>query len=70
MNERPGLSDRAIQFVAENKIRAAQDAGEFANLPGLGKPLPLLDEPYHPLWWIARKMESEELRSDHNPFEL
>ena len=32
---RPMLSDRAIQIVAENKVRAAIDAGEFDNLPGL-----------------------------------
>ena len=49
------LSDRAIQIVAENKIRAAIEAGEFDNLPGYGKPAAICDEPYDPHWWIRRK---------------
>jgi hypothetical protein len=32
----PAFSDRALAIVAENKTRAAIDAGEFNNLPGLG----------------------------------
>jgi hypothetical protein len=44
------LSDRAIQIVAENKIRAAIEAGEFDNLPGLGQPAAIFDEPYDPHW--------------------
>lgn len=45
-------SERAMQIVAENKLRAAIEAGEFDNLPGLGKPSPLIDEPYDPFWWL------------------
>ncbi len=55
------FSDRAIQFVAENKIRAAIDAGEFDNLPGFGQPSPLIDEPYDPFWWIRSKLRDEHL---------
>jgi hypothetical protein len=33
-----------IQRIAEDRIRAAQEEGEFDNLPGNGKPLPLEDE--------------------------
>jgi hypothetical protein len=55
------LSERAIGIVAENKIRAAIEAGEFDNLPGLGKPSPLIDEPYDPLWWVRRKLKDEQL---------
>lgn len=29
----------AIQIIAENRIREAQQNGEFDNLPGMGKPL-------------------------------
>ena len=48
------LSDRAIQIIADNKIRAAIEAGEFDNLPGLGRPAAIFDEPYDPYWWIRR----------------
>jgi hypothetical protein len=58
------LSDRAIQIVAENKIRAAIEAGEFDNLPGLGQPAAIFDEPYDPHWWIRRKLQLEELRNE------
>jgi DnaJ homologue, subfamily C, member 28, conserved domain len=59
--DRPVLTERVIQIVAENKIRAAIDAGEFDNLPGFGKPCPLIDEPYDPHWWIRRKLKNEQL---------
>ena len=62
-SDRPVLSDRALAIVAENKIRAAMDAGEFDNLPGLGQPSPLIDEPYDPHWWIRRKLKDEGLAS-------
>jgi hypothetical protein len=55
------LSERAIAIVAENKLRAAIEAGEFDNLPGLGKPSPLIDEPYDPLWWVRAKLKAEQL---------
>ncbi len=55
------FSDRALAVVAENKIRAAIDAGEFDNLPGLGQPSAIIDEPYDPHWWIRRKLKLEEL---------
>jgi len=57
-------SERAIQLVADSKIRAAIEAGEFDNLPGFGKPSPLIDEPYDPLWWVRRKLRQEELPAD------
>lgn len=34
--------------LAEKAIREAQERGEFDNLPGAGKPLPLEDEPFVP----------------------
>ncbi len=61
MSNRPLLSDRAIQMVAEDKIRAAIAAGEFDRLPGFGKPASIIDEPYDPNWWIRRKLRLEEL---------
>jgi len=35
----------AFERLAEEKIRAAIAAGEFANLPGKGKPLDLAEPP-------------------------
>jgi hypothetical protein len=55
------LTDRVIQIVAENRIQAAIEAGEFDNLPGLGKPAAICDEPYDPCWWIRRKLKRESL---------
>jgi hypothetical protein len=55
------FSERALAIVAENKIRAAIDAGEFDNLPGLGQPSAIIDEPYDPHWWIRRKLKLEKL---------
>jgi len=60
-NERPFISDRVIENVAENRIRAAIDAGEFDNLPGFGRPSPLIEEPYDSNWWIRRKLRREQL---------
>jgi hypothetical protein len=55
------LTERAIQIIADNKILAAIEAGEFDNLPGLGKPCDLIDAPYDPHWWIRSKMKQEQL---------
>jgi hypothetical protein len=62
-DDRIPFSDRAIQIVAENKIRAAIEAGEFDNLPAFGKPAAICDEPYDPFWWIRRKLQREQLTS-------
>jgi hypothetical protein len=63
-NQHAQLTDRAIQIIAENKIRAAIEAGEFDHLPGIGKPAAIFDEPYDPLWWIRRKLRHEQLRAE------
>jgi hypothetical protein len=65
--DRPMLSERAIQIIAENKIRAAIEAGEFDNLPGLGQPAAIFDEPYDPHWWIRRKLKREALQKLFSP---
>ena len=62
MSSQGPLSERAIQIIADNKIRAVIEAGEFDNLPGLGKPAAIFDEPYDPHWWIRRKLEREQLQ--------
>jgi DnaJ homologue, subfamily C, member 28, conserved domain len=55
------FSDRAFAIVSVNKIRAAIEAGEFDNLPGLGRPAAIIDEPYDPHWWIRRKLKLEDM---------
>ena len=61
MDHAPTFSARAIALVADNKIRAAIDAGEFDNLSGFGQPSPLIDEPYDPFWWVRAKLRAEQL---------
>jgi hypothetical protein len=38
----------ALSIIAEEKIREAMARGEFDNLPGAGRPLPLDDDPMIP----------------------
>jgi DnaJ-like protein len=51
----------AWTIIAEQLIRAAQDEGKFDNLPGFGKPIPGIDDPYDELWWIKAKLKREQL---------
>jgi DnaJ-like protein len=45
----------------ETQIRDAMERGEFANLPGAGKPIPDIDEPHDDLWWIRQKLRRENV---------
>ena len=45
----------------EQQIREARERGVFDHLPGAGKPLPDLDDPPDPLWWVKRKLRDEKL---------
>ena len=56
---RPGM-DR-LESLVEQRIREAQERGEFDNLPGAGKPLPVLDEPDDPDWWVKQMIRREGL---------
>jgi hypothetical protein len=62
MTERkPG--DVPVGNWVDQLIRAAQERGEFDDLPGAGKPLPdtgPLDED----WWVRQKIRSENLPAD------
>jgi hypothetical protein len=51
----------AWHLLAEERIRAAQAAGAFDQLPGLGLPIPGIDEPHDELWWVKQKMRLEQL---------
>ncbi len=45
----------------EEQIQRAQQEGEFDRLEGKGKPIPGIEAPYDPLWWIKRLLEREKL---------
>lgn len=71
MNRSSAIPSSAVERIAEIRIRAALEAGEMDGLPGLGKPIPGIDEPYDPLWWVkswmtrnglAEAMGREEIR--------
>lgn len=44
----------------DRQIREAWERGEFDNLPGAGKPIPGIDQPYDEMWWVKKKLASEE----------
>ena len=50
----PVAFERAIRHIAEQRIQDAAEAGAFDNLPGKGKPLADVDEPYDENWWIRK----------------
>lgn len=58
MTERkpPGVD---FESWIDRQVREAEARGEFANLPGKGKPLPSEDAPYDEMWWVKRKMREE-----------
>ncbi|WP_326597016.1 J-domain-containing protein [Streptomyces sp. NBC_01803] len=60
MTERkpPGVT---FESWIDKQIREAEERGDFADLPGTGRPLPHLDRPYDDLWWVRRKMADEGL---------
>lgn len=55
------LSSRVTELIAENRIATAMEDGQFDNLPGLGKPIPDIDVPYDPLWWIKKWIRREQM---------
>ncbi|MFC7308526.1 DUF1992 domain-containing protein [Streptomyces monticola] len=58
MTERkpPGVS---FESWVDRQIREAEERGAFTDLPGAGKPLQDLEQPYDELWWIKRKLARE-----------
>lgn len=60
MTERkpPGVT---FETWVDKQIREATERGDFADLPGAGKPLRHLDQPYDEMWWIKDKMSREHL---------
>jgi hypothetical protein len=60
----PTLLQRAIQRIAEDRIREAEEKGLFDNLPLHGKPLPPLEEgpaDTHLISWMRGWITRERL---------
>jgi hypothetical protein len=47
------------ESFVERRIREAQEAGAFDNLPGRGQPIPGIDDPPDENWWIRQKLHDE-----------
>jgi hypothetical protein len=45
----------------EELIRQARAEGAFDGLEGKGKPIPGLDAPYDPDWWVKKLLEREKI---------
>lgn len=45
----------------DKQIREAEERGDFANLPGVGKPLAGIDEPYDEDWWVKGLLRRENM---------
>lgn len=52
------------ESAIDQQIRMAEERGDFADLPGKGKPLPGLDEPYDENWWAKRWIRREGVPSE------
>lgn len=59
-----GISRRAVELISDNRIRQAMEEGQFDGLPGLGKPIPDIDEPYDPMWWVKKWMKREQVAAE------
>jgi hypothetical protein len=61
------VTRHAIDLIAEARIEAAMEAGEFDDLPGFGEPFEddLLN--YDPNWWIRQKIKRENLNRLFDP---
>jgi hypothetical protein len=52
------------ESVIDQQIRMAEERGDFADLPGKGKPLPGLDDPHDENWWVRRWVQREGVPSE------
>lgn len=57
----PGMG---FETWIDKQIREAEARGEFDNLPGAGKPIPDIDQPYDEMRWVANWVRREGLPTD------
>ena len=55
------FSSRVTELIANNRIAQAMEEGKFDDLPGAGKPIPDIDEPYDPNWWVKQWIRREQV---------
>ena len=60
MTERKPPGKRWDSWI-EELIHQARAEGAFDDLEGKGKPIPGLDAPYDPDWWVKKLLEREKL---------
>jgi len=53
--------DKSWKSWVEEQIQHAQQEGTFDDLEGKGRPIPGIDAPYDPLWWVKKLIEREKL---------
>jgi hypothetical protein len=53
--------DKSWKSWVEEQIQQAQREGEFDRLEGKGKPIPGIEAPYDPLWWVKKLLEREKI---------
>jgi hypothetical protein len=53
-----------FESAVEQQIRAAQERGEFDNLPGAGEPLPGRGRPDDDLWWVRQYVRREGISTE------
>jgi hypothetical protein len=54
----------SFESWVDAQVRAAQESGAFDNLPGTGKPIPGLDQPYDENWWVKQRIREEGLSTE------
>ncbi len=59
MSQNADWSSR-FESALDRQIRAAEERGEFDDLPGKGKPLASESAPYRPDWWVNQVVEREK----------
>jgi len=52
----------AEELWVERLIREAIESGRLEPTEGVGRPIPELDSPRDPLWWVRHWVERENLR--------
>ena len=54
-------SELGFETWIDRQIREATERGDFADLPGAGKPIPDLHKPHDENWWIKQKLRREDV---------
>jgi hypothetical protein len=60
-HERAEAPRNALGVLGRGEDPGGAAAGDFEQLEGHGKPIPGLDAPYDPLWWVKKLLEREKL---------